>query len=271
MNSAPKRKVMAIVNATPDSFWAGSRAEDSEQVTRMVSRAVEQGATIVDIGGYSTRPGAVEVPVEEEKRRVLGAVESARRVAPSVTLSIDTFRSEVAEAVLMRHEGVIINDVSAGEIDGRMVEVVAHYGAPMVAMHMKGTPQTMQGLASYDDVVAEVREYLARRAEWLVAHGVGEVIVDPGFGFAKSVEQNFRLMEGLDTIAALGYELLVGISRKSFIYKTLGTDAEGALAGTTALHWECLRRGASVLRVHDVAEARQTIELYEKLHTCYDK
>lgn len=265
---APYRRVMAIVNATPDSFYAPSRSEGEGAVARRVAECVAEGADIVDIGGYSTRPGAEVVPVEEELRRVVAAVEEARRVAPQTTISIDTFRSEVAEAVLSRWTNVVINDITAGEADGRMVEVVAHWGAPMVAMHTRGTPQTMQSLAHYEDVVAEVREYLARRAEWLTSKGVKEVILDPGFGFAKSVEHNFALVEGLNTIGALGYPLLAGISRKSFICRTLGVEpTDGlALAGTTALHWECLRGGAAILRVHDVGAARATIELFEKTY-----
>lgn len=262
-------KVMAIVNATPDSFYAPSRAEGEGAVARRVEQCVGEGADIVDIGGYSSRPGAAEVAVEEELRRVLEAVEQARRVAPSVPISVDTFRSEVAEAVLQRWDNIIINDITAGDGDKRMAEVVAHWGAPMVAMHTKGNPQTMQSLAHYPQgVVAEVRDYLARRAEWLTAKGVREVIVDPGFGFAKSAEDNFELMRSLGEIVALGHPVLVGISRKSFIYKSLRVEpTDGlALAGTTALHWEALQQGASVLRVHDVAVARATIELFEKTY-----
>lgn len=270
--TAPYRKVMAIVNATPDSFYAPSRAEGEEAVARRVAEVVAQGADIVDIGGYSTRPDAVEVAAEEELRRVLSAVEQARRVAPEVQISIDTFRSEVAEAVLSRWDNIIINDITAGEADERMVDVVAHWGAPMVAMHTKGSTiggvRSMHAPTNYTDVVAEVRDYLACRAEWLTSKGVREVIIDPGFGFAKNVEQNFELMRGIENIAALGYPMLVGISRKSFIYKSLGTqpDDNATLAATTALHWESLCGGAAVLRVHDVAEARATVNVFEKTY-----
>lgn len=268
-NRAPYHKVMAILNATPDSYFAASRAEGDGLELR-AAELIAQGADIIDIGGYSTRPGAEEVSVEEEMRRVLDAVVAVRRASQCVTLSVDTFRSEVAEAVLKEYEGVIINDITAGEADGRMVDVVAHYGAPMVAMHMRGTPQTMAQLTDYEDVVAEVRDYLARRADYLVSRGVGEVILDPGFGFAKSVEQNFQLMAQLDKIASLGHPLLAGISRKSFIYKTLATTPEGALEGTTALHWACLEGGAAILRVHDVEAARQTIKLYKQTARYYE-
>lgn len=264
--ASPYRKVMAILNVTPDSFFAESRAEGEAVVRSRVERMVAEGADIIDIGGYSTRPNASDVPVEEEVRRVVAGVAAAREVAPSMTLSIDTFRSEVAEAVLSRYDNVIINDVTAGEGDGRMAEVVAHYGAPMVIMHSRGTPQTMQSLTNYGDVVEEVRDYLLRRADVLTAKGVGEIITDPGIGFAKDDNQNFALLAGLERITSLGYPVLAGISRKSFMCRTLSIAPEAALEATTALHWACLERGAAILRVHDTLAARQTISLYEKLY-----
>lgn len=263
---SPYRRVMAILNVTPDSFFAASRAEGEAVVRSRVERMVAEGADIIDIGGYSTRPGASDVPTEEEVRRVLEGVGLAREVAPSMRLSIDTFRSEVAEAVLSRYENIIINDVTAGERDSRMAEVVAHWGAPMVIMHSRGTPQTMQSLTNYEDVVEEVRDYLARRADVLIAKGVREIITDPGIGFAKDDGQNFALLAGLERIASLGYPLLAGISRKSFMCRTLDITPDAALEATTALHWACLERGAAILRVHDTLAARQTISLYEKLY-----
>ncbi len=263
---SPYRKVMAILNVTPDSFFAASRAEGEEALRARVEKMVAEGADIIDIGGYSTRPGADDVPVEEEVRRVLGGVACAREVAPSMTLSIDTFRSEVAEAVLTRYDKVIINDVTAAEGDSRMAEVVAHWGAPIVIMHSRGTPKTMQQMTNYGDVVEEVRDYLARRADVLRAKGVGEIITDPGIGFAKTDEHNFALLAGLERIVSLGYPLLAGISRKSFMCRTLDIAPEDALEATTALHWACLERGAAILRVHDALAARQTIALYEKLY-----
>lgn len=263
---SPYRKVMAILNVTPDSFFATSRAESEEAVRTRVAQMVAEGADIIDIGGYSTRPGASDVATDEEVRRVLRGVEIARREAPQLTLSIDTFRSEVAEAVLSGWDNVIINDVSAGERDARMAEVVAHWGAPMVIMHSRGTPQTMQSLTHYDDVVEEVRDYLARRADVLCAKGVREIIVDPGIGFAKDDNQNFALIAGLERIASLGYAVLAGISRKSFMCRTLAITPDDALEATTALHWACLERGAAILRAHDTRAARQTIALYEKLY-----
>ena len=263
---SPYRKVMSILNVTPDSFFADSRSVEEEAMRTRVERMLAEGADIIDIGGYSTRPNALDVPSEEEMRRVLLGARIARSVREDCTLSIDTFRSEVAEAVLSRYENVIINDISGGERDSRMAEVVAEWGAPMVVMHSRGTPQTMQSLTDYTNVVEEVREHLARRAEALTAQGVGEIILDPGVGFAKNDEQNFALLEGLERIASLGYPVLAGISRKSFMCRTLSITPAEALEATTALHWACLERGAAILRVHDTLAARQTITLFEKLH-----
>ena len=257
---------MSILNITPDSFFATSRAESEADIRARVERIIAEGADIIDIGGYSTRPGASDVPTDEEVARVLLGVRVVREVAPTVPISIDTFRSEVAEAVLSRYDNTIINDISAGERDGRMAEVVAKWEAPMVVMHSRGTPQTMQSLTHYEDVVTEVCDYLAQRAEWLRSKGVKEIILDPGIGFAKDDAQNFALLAGLEQIAALGYPVLAGISRKSFMCRTLSITPNEALEATTALHWACLERGAAILRVHDTLAARQTITLYEKLH-----
>lgn len=262
----PYRKVMSILNVTPDSFYADSRTEGTEEILSRVEQMVSEGADIIDIGGYSTRPGASDVPTKEEVRRVLAGAKVVRDVAPEMCLSIDTFRSEVAEAVLKQHNNVIINDVTGGERDSRMAEIVAHYDAPMVVMHSRGTPATMQQMTSYEDVVEEVREHLAQRAEALTKAGIGEIILDPGVGFAKNDEQNFALIEGLGRIVSLGYPVLMGLSRKSFICRTLGITPAEALEASTALHWASLERGAAILRVHDTRAARETITLYEKLH-----
>lgn len=262
----PYRKVMAILNVTPDSFFAQSRAEERRAILQRAEQMVAQGADIIDVGGCSTRPGASDVPVDEEVRRVLSGVAAVREVAPMMEISIDTFQSEVAEAVLRLHDRIIINDITAGERDPRMVEVAAHYGAPVVLMHSRGTPQTMQQLTTYDNVVEEVEEYLVRRAELFATKGVEEIILDPGIGFAKNDQQNFALLSELGRLASLGYPLLVGISRKSFICRTLSIAPEEALEATTALHWASLEAGCAILRVHDTLAARQTITLYEKLH-----
>ena len=257
-------QVMAIVNVTPDSFYAASRLEDETQLVQRVAQAVADGASILDIGGYSTRPGATDVSPDEEWRRVERGLRAVREVSKSAAVSIDTFRAEVAERALEIDDRVIINDISGGDADPRIVEVVADAGVPFVAMHMRGTPATMQSMTDYEDVVVDVAEELRHKAEYLIARGIASdrLILDPGFGFAKSVEQNFRLLSHLDRICALGFPVLVGVSRKSMIYKTLDITPEESLAGTTALNWEALRQGATILRVHDVREAVQTVRLF---------
>ena len=258
-------QVMAIVNVTPDSFYAGSRNRTSEAIERRVLEAVGEGATILDIGGYSSRPGAAEVPVEEEWARVKAGVGAVRRLAPAAVVSVDTFRSEVARRVLEEFGPVIINDISAGELDPQMLDVVARHGVPYIAMHMKGDPQTMQSLTEYRrDIITEVVSYFRARVERLLAAGIcrEQIILDPGFGFAKTVDQNYELLSGLHFLCELGFPVLAGLSRKSMIYKVLGTTPEESLAGTVALGWECLRQGARILRVHDVREAADTVRLF---------
>jgi dihydropteroate synthase len=254
--------VMAIVNVTPDSFFAGSRTAEAGAVRERVRRAVAEGASIIDVGGYSSRPGAADVPAEEELRRVSLAVEAVRDEYPETLVSVDTFRASVAEGVMARFGPCIVNDISAGELDSGIMEVAARYGVPYIAMHMRGTPADMQGRTAYGDIVGEVAGYLAGRLEAARRAGVRDVVLDLGFGFAKTTAQNYELLGGMREIAALGCPLLAGISRKSMIYKVLDTVPEEALNGTTALHWECLRQGADLLRVHDVAQAVEVVRLF---------
>lgn len=259
-------QVMAIVNVTPDSFYAGSRMPDAEAVEARICEAVVAGASILDIGGCSSRPGADEVSEQEELRRVTLGVDAARRLAPGVAVSVDTFRSGVAQAVIRAFGPVIINDISAGELDANLPRVAARYDVPYIAMHMKGDPRTMQSLTDYNrDITAEVTAYFEAKTGQLLAAGVRRehIILDPGFGFAKTTEQNFELLAGLHRLCALGFPVLAGVSRKSMIYKVLGATPDESLAGTVALGWECLRQGASILRVHDVREAADTIRLFE--------
>ena len=259
--------VMAIVNVTDDSFYAQSRTMSEKAVAERAEQAMTEGATILDIGGYSSRPGAKDISVEEEWRRVNLGLKAIREVLPDVAISIDTFRSEVARRVLQEYGPVIINDISAGEIDEKMIELVAEYDVPYVAMHMRGTPQTMQQNVDYEyDVTSEVVAYLRQRAEFLQSRGVHKIILDPGFGFAKSLKQNYELLLNLDEVCDLGYPVLAGLSRKSMIYNLLGTTAidSATLEGTKILNWMALCRGASILRVHDVKEA---VELVEKICT----
>lgn len=258
-------RVMAILNVTPDSFYSDSRTPDAEAVARRVREVVAEGASIVDVGGYSSRPGADAVSEEEEWRRVELGVETVRRLAPGMPVSVDTFRSGVAEQAMKRFGPLIVNDISAGELDPRMPAVAARYDVPYIAMHMKGDPQTMQSLIDYGrGIVAEVVGYFARRVAELQEAGIRpeNIILDPGFGFAKTLEQNYELLAGLHELRAAGYPVLAGLSRKSMIYKALDTTPAGALAGTVALGWECLRQGASILRVHDVREAADTVRLF---------
>lgn len=258
-------QVMAILNVTPDSFYAGSRMPERDAVERRVREALDEGASLIDVGGYSSRPGADEVPMEEEWRRVALGVETVRRMAPGMTVSVDTFRSEVVARTVEAFGAVVVNDISAGELDAKMLETVARYDLPYVAMHMKGTPQTMQAQTNYRrDITTEVVDYFRRRTGEMMAAGIRRerIILDPGFGFAKTAAQNFELLRGLHRLCGEGFPVLAGLSRKSMIYRTLGCTPEESLAGTVALDWECLRQGARILRVHDVREAVDTVKLF---------
>ena len=259
-----RRQVMTIVNVTPDSFFAGSRTPDWLDVERRVREAVEAGASVIDVGGYSSRAGADEVSPEEEWRRVDLGVGAVRSLSPDLPVSIDTFRSSVAARTIHKYGKVIINDISAGELDPLIVDVAAEHDVPYVAMHMKGDPRTMQSMTDYRDIVAEVVDYFRERTAQLRERGVRRIVVDPGFGFAKTLEQNYELLRGLHRLAELGYPVLAGVSRKSMIYKLLGTTPAEALNGTTALHWECLRQGAVILRAHDTREAVEVVRMFDQ-------
>ena len=257
---------MAIVNATPDSFYASSRTQSQQSVVERVCEAIEEGASIIDIGGYSSRPDADDVSVEEEWSRVDMAIAATRAVSNDVPISVDTFRSEVVRRAYERYGEIVVNDITAGMGDDAMRATVAELGVPYIAMHMRGTPQTMQKQTEYGDVVADVMSELNERLQAIKTAGINlkKVAFDPGFGFAKTVEQNYELLAGLHKLKELGQPLLVGVSRKSMIYKLLGITPDEALAATQAVHWEALRQGATLLRVHDVREAVETIKLYEK-------
>lgn len=259
-----QRQVMAILNVTPDSFYADSRMPDAGQIERRVHETVAAGASIIDVGGYSSRPGADEVSPGEELRRVSLGVETVRRIAPHIAVSVDTFRSEVVAQIVERFGAVIVNDISAGELDADMISTVARLDVPYIAMHMRGTPQTMQSQTGYDDIAAEVTAYFAARSAQFLAAGIRRenIVLDPGFGFAKTTEQNYALLAGLPKLCALGFPVLAGVSRKSMIWRVLGTTPAEALAGSVALGWECLRQGASILRVHDVREAADTVKIF---------
>ncbi|MFI3323334.1 MAG: dihydropteroate synthase [Rikenellaceae bacterium] len=257
-------QVMAILNVTPDSFFEESCKFSIEHIEDRVNQIVAEGATIIDVGGYSSRPGAEEVSIEEEWSRVERGIKAVRKVSANIAISLDTFRAEVAERALKKFGALIINDISAGELDPRIIEVVAKYRVPYIAMHMRGTPQTMQHKTTYNNVVEDIARYFEQRTEHLIACGVSRIIIDPGFGFAKTIDQNYEIIAGLSRLVALGYPVLVGVSRKSMIYKLLGCNADNALAGTIALNWEALSQGASILRVHDVREAADVVKIYNK-------
>lgn len=255
---------MAIVNVTPDSFYSGSRTTAMEDIVARVREAIGEGATIIDIGGYSSRPNAEEVSVEQEWERVRMGLEAVQSVEQGVVVSIDSFRSEVIRRAVEEFGDVIVNDISAGEQDDKMLDVVAQYDLPYVAMHMRGTPKTMQSLTDYDGgVVSGVVEYFKRGVEEIVARGVKreKIVLDPGFGFAKNLEQNYELLRSLDALRELGYPLLIGVSRKSMIYKPLGITPEESLPGSLALAWEVVRSGDAIMRVHDVRESVQIMRL----------
>lgn len=256
--------VMTILNITPDSFWAGSRqyASADDTVAEAVDRAVAEGATIIDIGGYSSRPGADDVTPEEEFARVARGLEIVRRRHPDTVVSIDTFRAEVARRAVAGFGACIINDISAGELDREMIPTVAEMGVPYIAMHMRATPATMQQYTDYDDVTDAVKEYFAAKIAECRTAGISEIIVDPGFGFSKTTRQNHQLMGRMDELLGFGYPVLSGISRKSMIYKALDITPAESLTGTIALNWESLRKGASILRVHDTREAMDIVRLF---------
>lgn len=258
--------VMGILNVTPDSFYDGGKYTTETAVIRRIHQIVEEGAGIIDVGAYSTRPGAAFVDEQEELGRLSWAVELVRRYYPNLPVSIDTFRAGVAREIVSCLGEVIVNDISGGTLDENMFDFVAETGVPYIMMHIQGTPQTMQQNPVYEDVVREVRQFLTERIAVLNAKGFDNIILDPGFGFGKTLAHNYELMSGMDTYQDLGYPLLVGISRKTMIYKLLGGTAQDALNGTTVLNTIALLKGANILRVHDVKEAVETVRIVQQLN-----
>lgn len=258
--------VMGILNVTPDSFYDGGKYTTETAVIRRIHQIVEEGAGIIDVGAYSTRPGAAFVDEQEELGRLSWAVELVRKYYPNLPVSIDTFRAGVAREIVSCLGEVIVNDISGGTLDENMFDFVAETGVPYIMMHIQGTPQTMQQNPVYEDVVREVRQFLTERIAVLNAKGFDNIILDPGFGFGKTLAHNYELMSGMDTYQDLGYPLLVGISRKTMIYKLLGGTAQDALNGTTVLNTIALLKGANILRVHDVKEAVETLRIVQQLN-----
>lgn len=255
--------VMGIVNVTPDSFFSLSRFKAGRSLLNQVEQQIADGATIIDVGGYSTRPQAAQVSSEEELRRISEPIEMIRKKFPDTPVSVDTFRSEVARAVVDRYGVAMINDVSGGTLDPFMFETVASLDVAYVLMHMRGTPQTMHASTEYDALLPDVIHFLEKKVAQLHLLGVNDVVIDPGFGFAKTQEQNYELLRKLEYFKEIEVPLLVGLSRKSMIYKLLDTTPEGALNGTTAVHMLALLGGASILRVHDVKEAVEAVNIFK--------
>ena len=254
--------VMGILNVTPDSFYDGGKYLSEVRLIERIHRIVEEGADIIDVGAYSTRPGAAFVDEKEEIGRLSLAVELIRKYYPRALVSIDTFRAKVAEEIITCLGPVMVNDISGGTMDEGMFEYVAKAGVPYVLMHIQGTPQTMQKNPVYGDLVQEVRDFFVERIARLNGLGFDNIVLDPGFGFGKTLEHNYKLMNGMDSYSELGYPLLVGISRKSMIYKLLGGTPDDALNGTTVLNTIALMKGAAILRVHDVKEAVEVVRIY---------
>ena len=251
---------MGILNVTPDSFYDGGKNTTERDLLKRTEKMLDEGADFIDIGGYSSRPGADDISSEEEWNRVRPAVQSIQKEFPQAILSIDTFRSQVAYRAILEG-GDIINDISAGQLDADMFKTVAGLQVPYVIMHMRGTPQTMRGMTHYENLLREMIDYFHTILYQLNQQGIKDVIIDPGFGFAKTIEQNFELLNRLEQLHILGKPLLIGVSRKSMIWKTLGTTADYALNGTTALNTLALLKGATFLRTHDVKEAKEVIRL----------
>jgi dihydropteroate synthase len=257
-------KVMGILNVTPDSFYDGGRHENIENMLKHVEEMMNEGATFIDVGGYSSRPGAQHVSQDEELDRVLPAIETIQKHFPDSLISIDTFRSEVAKASIEAGAS-IINDISAGRLDDKMLSTVAKLKVPYIMMHMKGTPQDMQEHTNYKDLINEVNYYFSERIAEARSKGIIDIIIDPGFGFSKSLEQNYEMLNKMELLKFAGAPILIGISRKSMIYKLLDQSPNDALNGTTALNTIGLMKGASILRVHDVKEAVECVDLFKQL------
>ena len=258
-------KVMGIINITPDSFYEGSRVSSDEDVMRLAAEMISEGADILDVGGYSSRPYADDVAPEEEKKRVLGGINIISRNFPGTVISIDTFRSDIAFEAITRCGAHIINDISGGEADNKMFSLVKELNVPYIMMHMKGTPGTMQENPVYEDIISDILTWFGSRIVNLQSAGVKDIILDPGIGFGKTINHNFEILRRLGDFAITGLPILVGVSRKSMICKTLGITPDEALNGTSVLNSVALMGGADILRVHDVKEAKEAVKLVERL------
>ena len=257
-------KVMGILNVTPDSFYDGGKYKNESDILNQVESILEYGATFIDIGGYSSRPDAEDVSIQKETERVVPVIELIIKHFPEILISVDTFRSEVAKKSI-EAGGALVNDISAGHLDKNMLATIGKLQVPYIMMHMRGNPKTMQQQTHYDDLVKEINFYFAERIVSAHAEKINDIIIDPGFGFAKTLEQNFELLNKMELLQIIGKPVLAGMSRKSMIYKTLNTSSDNALNGTTALNMVALQKGAKILRVHDVKEAMECVALYNQL------
>lgn len=260
-------KVMGIINATPDSFYEGSRVSTLDEIRKKLDKMVEEGVDILDVGGYSSRPGAEGPDQDMEIQRVSKALKLIRKRYPDLPLSVDTFRSEVARIGIEYYGADIVNDVSGGEFDKKMYGLVASKGVAYILMHMKGRPETMQDKPRYNDVMDEITYWLSVRVKRLIKEGLKDIIIDPGFGFGKTLEHNYTILKNLDRFQVLGLPVLAGLSRKSMIWKKLSISPSEALNGTSILNTIALQKGASILRVHDVKEAKELICLFNAVNT----
>jgi dihydropteroate synthase len=259
-------KIMGILNVTPDSFYKKSRTNiTSNDFAEQVGKLISDGADIIDVGGYSSRPGADEVSETEELNRVVPVIEWIVKNHPETLISVDTFRAKVAERAIISGAH-IVNDISAGDLDQDMIPLIGSLKIPYIAMHMRGNPSNMQELTNYSDIIVEILNCFSEKLDQFKKFGIKDVIIDPGFGFAKSIEQNYFLLKNLSQFRCLSSPILVGVSRKSMIYKTLDNNAEDALNGTTALNMFSLCQGANILRVHDVKQTKETIKLYNTIY-----
>lgn len=263
-------KVMGIVNATPDSFYSGSRISGEEAIRSRIDQIVNEGGAIVDVGGYSSRPSAADVSCREEVERLRPVLKVLRDEYPSLPISVDTFRADVARMSVEEYGACIVNDISGGELDPEMYPTVARLGVPYILMHMRGTPKTMQQLCEYKDIAIDILDYFTQRCDRLLSLGVKDIILDPGYGFAKTLEQNYELMaRQREACDLLGRPVLVGISRKSMIYQLLGNTAAESLNGTTVLNTYALLQGANILRVHDVRAAVEATRIVSHLQQAH--
>jgi dihydropteroate synthase len=258
-------KIMGILNVTPNSFFDGGKYKNETEILSQVEKMQLDGATFIDVGAYSSKPNAEFVSEQEEISRIVPVVNLILKHFPETIISIDTFRSEVAKASI-ESGAAIINDISAGNLDEKMFEIIAKYNVPYIMMHMRGNPQTMQTLTNYEDIVKEMLFYFSEKVAMARSFGINDLIIDPGFGFAKTIAQNYEIFQKMELFNMLELPLLIGVSRKSMIYKTLDTSIENALNGTTVLNTLALTKGAKILRVHDVKEAMECVTLFNKIN-----